>query len=327
MALFTVQRNGYTTAVKMIGDIVADMVNNGFTVVYPTTYNIATVLTAPTKIILEAGVDVDPLAASQPWRVCFDVKSDDGVAMYIATPLQLKNDGTVSTVNSSAGSPLFYAGATGTQMTNGQALNSADPSTGFINRTQRIGTDGKAFPLNYRMTISDHGIFIGCYEGNWASGIFQTAINSYFNWVLIQRPVNKTTGLPLTTGKCPVFCVNKVDSKYWRFIVRESDIPHPTNPVTATEHSEDCFRIINNQNQISLTEDKKYLVSFMHNLNTPRFRYTEELDMVGIVSSDVIMDTVPTQMTVYGGTRVYTAMPGSSAFNTGVKLLALTSIQ
>jgi hypothetical protein len=323
MAFFSVQRNGYLTVSNMMLSVINDMIDHGFTVKYPSSFDPSAPLEAPFKIVLEAGPLVDPLAATQPWRVAFSIDDAAGQAVgaWVGSPFQIKDDGTISTLYGGPGGTAGLAGTVG-KMT---FAVSSDPDTGLFNRTARVSSlQQGTYPLNYRLTVSSRGFFLGAFEGNWASNIYATSA-SYFNWILVQRPVDKTSGTILTTGKCPVFCVNKVNDKYWRFVVRESDLPHPTAPVPANSHSEDNFRIINTQNQISITEEQTYLVSFMNNLNTPRFRYTEELDMIGLVSSDVIMEGIEVPVTVYGGSKVYTALPGSSQFNTGVRILALTS--
>lgn len=324
MAFFTIQRDGFITVSEMMQSAINDMIDHGFTMIHPVGYDPATPITLPFTAVLEATTLVDPLAATQPWRVNFNITADQSVAAYVATPLQIKDDGTVAVVTGSSGAAVQFAGTVG-KIT--PTLVQTDPSTGFINRASRITqTSAATFPLNYRLSITDRGFFLGAFEGNWASGNYNgQTTKSWFNWLLVQRPVNKTTGDTLVTGKCPVFCVNSVNGQYWKFVVRESDIPHPTVQVAANNHSEDSFRVINTKNQISLTEDKTYLVTFMNNLNTPRFRYVEELDMVGVVSADVVMEGRSVPFTVFGENRTYVALPGSDSFNTGVRVLAITS--
>jgi hypothetical protein len=161
-----------------------------------------------------------------------------------------------------------------------------------------------------------------------------------------------------TTSKHPVFCVNGVAGRYYTFVVREKDIAHPTSGpedhtkiayynssggtsgtlvsgyvgtmgynnyvyrVPAVLNSEDNHLLFNPENQISLTEDKKYLVSFPHNLSTPRFRYTEELDLVGLTSADVLMSGQVITINTYGeaADRNYLALPPSGKYNTGLRI-------
>ena len=227
-----------------------------------------------------------------------------------------------------------------------------DATQGFVNRKIRVGDHPQAYPLNYAITISDHGLFFGLWEGTWST--LQRTMNNkrdnYFNWFVIQRPVDRFTGKTLTAGRAPVFCINCVGYKYWKFIVREADILHPSQGdqqlrsslynselqapviqvtpfrVPADQHSEDSFAIINSSNQIALTEDSKYMVSFLHNLSTPRFRYSEELDMVGQTSADVCMSSNFISLTTYqeSGPRQYRAMPANNKYNSGLRICILT---
>ena len=227
-----------------------------------------------------------------------------------------------------------------------------DATQGFVNRKIRVGAHPQAYPMNYAITISDHGLFFGLWEGTWST--LQRTMNSkrdnYFNWFVIQRPVDRFTGKTLTSGRAPVFCINCVGYKYWKFIVREADILHPSQgdqqlrssffnselqaPVTqvtpfrvpADQHSEDSFAVINSSNQIALTEDSKYMVGFLHNLSTPRFRYSEELDMVGQTSADVCMSSNFISLTTYqeSGPRQYRAMPANNKYNSGLRICILT---
>jgi hypothetical protein len=206
------------------------------------------------------------------------------------------------------------------------------------------------------MTLTDRGMFFGVWEGTWST-IQKTKARSgtdkdnYFNWFLIQRPVNRYTGKVLTVGRTPVFCINSVGYKYWKFIVREEDVLHPSlgDPdnkreyidttgniaiescsyrVPADAHTQDSFAVINTTNQIALTEDSKYLVSFLHNLTTPRFRYSEELDMIGQTSADVCMAGNDVSITAYGesGPRVYRALPANNPYNSGLRICVLRNI-
>jgi len=80
---------------------------------------------------------------------------------------------------------------------------------------------------------------------------------------------------------------------------------------------------------VSLTEDKTYLLSFPHNLTTPRYRYTEELDMIGTTSSDVVMSGQDIQFKTYGevGPRTYRALPANGPLNTGLRIAVLWAPQ
>lgn len=302
----------------------------------------------------------------QPWRVAFDcvVNKTNAAAgpqqllAYAATPVQLQDNGSIANIWSANGSSIIdRAGIMGALPTgtNGTPAT-GKPQEGFLNREQRVQSNPEVYPLNYAMTLTDRGMFFGVWEGTWSTiqkskARSTTDNDNYFNWFLIQRPVNRYTGKVLTTGRTPVFCVNSVGYKYWKFIVREEDVLHPSlgdpdnrreyiaaNSVVISEscsyrvpadaHTQDSFAVLNTTNQIALTEDSKYLVSFLHNLTTPRFRYSEELDMIGQTSADVCMAGNDVSITAYGesGPRIYRALPANNPYNSGLRICVLRNI-
>lgn len=211
--------------------------------------------------------------------------------------------------------------------------------------------------MNYQLTMTNRGIFFGIWEGTWSTmqkskTRSATDKDSYFNWFLCQRPVNRYTGQTTTSGRAPVFCINSVGYKYWQFVVRESDVLHPQQGdpenyrdsintgtynitkaqtpyrVPADAHSQDAFAVLNTTNQIAITEDSKYLVSFIYNLASPRFRYSEELDMIGQTSADICMAGNQISINTYNesGSRVYHAMPANGQYNTGLRIAVLKDI-
>jgi hypothetical protein len=302
----------------------------------------------------------------QPWRVAFDVvrnltKPDAGpqqLLAYAATPVQLQDNGSIANIWSANGISIidrsgmmgaFPTGVSGAPLT-------TNPTEGFLNRETRVQSNPEVYPLNYAMTLTDRGMFFGVWEGTWSTiqkskAKSTTDKDNYFNWFLIQRPVNRYTGKVLTVGRTPVFCINSVGYKYWKFIVREEDVLHPSlgdpdnrreyiaaNSVVVSEscsyrvpadaHTQDSFAVLNTTNQIALTEDSKYLVSFLHNLTTPRFRYSEELDMIGQTSADVCMAGNDVSITAYGesGPRQYRALPANNPYNSGLRICVLKNI-
>ena len=247
-------------------------------------------------------------------------------------------------------------------------INDENNDEGFINRRKRVrqmsytrSTDiakandqpdfGESYPINTQLTVTDRGIFFGAWEGNFSTLQKKELANNWndnaFSWFLIQRPVDRITGRILTTGRCPLFCINSVGFKYHKFIVRESDIFHPTQGpkkeamdfypdngvqydyrTPADQNSVDSFAILNTTNQIALTEDSKFLVSFLHNLTSPRFRYSEELDMLGQTSADVCISGNDLSITAYqeSGPRKYKALPSNKPYNTGLRIVVLKDI-
>lgn len=282
---------------------------------------------------LDASNDVNPNqddTISQSWRVYFSVDEPQVASAAAATPLQiyyddLKDKIVMSQITDDTGTTIDVVGVTGAAQPKG-FVEPADPYQGFVNRTVRVGTEERTYPLNFRLTITNRGFFLGIWEGNWSTQRAGASESSnYFNWMLVQKPVNRVTGVPLTTGKAPVFHVNSVNYKYWKNVVREADVLHPSPRVAADEHTPDSHMLFNTQNQVALTEDRTYLLTFPHNLTTPRFRYTEEMDMIGITSADVVMAGQWVQFQTYGewGPRNYIAMPPGGELNTGLRIAVI----
>lgn len=292
---------------------------------------------------LEAMGDVDPLnnpavyplkSDRQPWRVQFIIPEEQKAAGSVATELQMGYDPdaarvTISKITSDTGAILDNIGSMGAAQPGG-IFSATDVNQGFYNRKIRVANQSKTYPITYRLTITDRGFFLGMWEGSWSTQrAAATTASNYFNWVVVQRPVDRNTGVVLTDGKAPVFMVNGVNYKYYKFVVREADILHPTARVAADSNSDDSSMLFNSRNQVVLTEDKTYLLTFPHNLTTPRFRYTEELDMLGTTSADVVMASQEIQFKTYGerGARTYSALPPSGAANTGLRMAVVSAPQ
>ena len=292
---------------------------------------------------MEATGDVDPLndpavqqlpSDRQPWRVQFVVPDEQKAAGSVATGLQMTYDPnaakvTISKITDDTGAIIDNVGSIGATQPGG-VFSNTDVNQGFYNRKVRVANQAVTYPLTYRLTITDRGFFLGIWEGSWSTQrAAATANSNYFNWVLVQRPVDRNTGVTLVQGKAPVFMVNGVNYTYYKLVVREADILHPTAPVAADANSDDSSMLFNSKNQVALTEDKTYLLTFPHNLTTPRFRYTEELDLIGTTSADVVMASQEIQFRTYGerGARTYAALPPSGQYNTGLRLAVMAAPQ
>jgi hypothetical protein len=278
-----------------------------------------------------------------------DVAAAEVLMVYAGTPLQLDGHGAVAERSINSSGTLLYTdiiGAIGAQVSTGnQADNSItiapttglasykplatgvgtvtdSPTKGLVNRTKRVGNSGASYPLSYRLVINARGIWLGVWEDATTA-----ETSASFNWFLIQRPVDRTTGAVVTTGKAPVFCVNACGGEYWQFVVRESDILRPGVRRPADVHTVDSEAILNPEEQVSLSEDGKYIVTFPSRLNTSRYRYSYELDIIGTTSADVVSQYSDVPLRVYGegSDRSYKALHATKTGNTGMRLLVLNS--
>lgn len=201
-----------------------------------------------------------------------------------------------------------------------------------------------AQPISYQITVTDHGVFIGCW------GPDPEENGKGFSWMLAQRPVDKktgitrgvnpATGLPYTgtetddngnlipLGNRPLFCVNSVNGNFYKFVVREHDNPVPSARKDATKNSPDSGAVINPYQQQSLTENGEYVITFLNNLNSSRFKYADELDMLGTVSSDVVGGGSQINVSVYSEEqkRAYHALWSSGSFGTKMRIMVLADV-
>lgn len=190
------------------------------------------------------------------------------------------------------------------------------------------GRTKESHPYSFRLSISDHGIALFV----WEEG--QDLWGNKFSWMVAQRPVDSSTGVPLVVkdanSRCPVFCVYSIgggepdttvqklaienfssaDSPYdhtlfskaakiYRFTVREIDVNRPTVPVLASIDTPDNRAVINAKQQVSIAEGNAYVLSFMRGFNTARFSYSEDIDMVTYTSADVISSCTEVTVSPY----------------------------
>ena len=343
MAGYTVQRSGFLRVPEMFYQIAQDLIANGFVMKFPNSPLMAPMANtdyAPFKVTLEAGPEIDPLNASQPWRIQLHAVATQTGDVIFGTPLQLAKDGTTATLDADFGGTNFPIGIlTAPSNTDSFAAAGGAPSNRFIQRYERIKTNIQAatYPFSYRLTITDHGVALVV----WEDGADDQAKN--YSWFVCQRPVDHITGKPLVTGHCPLVCLYGLTPSnltavlgtnvsptivldgVYKFIVRESDVNRPTRPVHANIDTEDSSAIINNRKQVAITENNRYVITFPNGINTPRYMYTEELDMIAYTSADVVSQYADVPITVYGeaAPRTYKAMQANHPYNQGMRILVL----
>lgn len=359
--LYTNELGGYTAVATLMKDIVADMVANGFTQIFP-----ASPYDGNGTVILEPTIAVDPLWAEPTpgknptsWRIAFTT-SGDKVKANVATSVQLMDDGTIAKANI----PSEPHNA-------GNIIGVLDPATPaeadkatFIDRSNLTGIAGAVYPMSYMLSISDHGVFLSVWDqSSDENQSEETVISPAFRWILIQRPVSHTDGSTYVTGRAPVFCVytvfegskniarldtddlgmsdvmaRKVDGVYYRdievkaqlhrkFVVREADILKPSLPRPADQNVEDSAAILNSNYQVAVSEDNRYIITIPKGLNTMRYAYTHELDMLAYTSADVIGQWNEIDLDVYadadGNKSKYTykSLLANRIKNTGMRIL------
>ena len=328
---FTVQRSGFVRAPELFYQLVVDLLAHGFTQSFPTTPllpPVANQVYAPFKVTLEAGPTIDQFNANMPWRIQIDAFSAQDADITVATPLQLQNDGSKAMLDkteSGGGSTLMPAGHLSTTSPL-SAVSTTNPTMldqHFLFRSGRVLVEGnaEAYPMSYRLTTTSHGIGFFLWEDA------SDAYSNHFSWFVVQRPVDHITGLPTTTGHRPLFCIFGLNTKVSQFVVREDDILKPGKIHNAALDEEDSAAIINITKQVSITENNRYVITFPNGLNTQRYMYTEELDLLAYTSADVISQFSDVPLTVYGEAtpRTYKALNANDVNNSGMRILTLVA--
>ena len=334
-----IQRDGFTTVKELTYQLMKDLVANGFKQIFPTVpLTDAGLLPAgDLTFVLEAqGADSaggtgNEMYKTQPWRIRFETLGNQKLDVQVATHLQLLNDGTSTKMPKGVGIPTAFdlPGLLGDTPQNGTELTTIDNGPNhFVDRRYWVRADEYAgsYPMSYLLTITERGIALCVWEHD------SDDVGSRFSWVVVQRAVDHKTGAVQVNGHAPVFCAYSTmtstpsTSKIRRFIVREADVLRPTDTrCLATVDSVDMNAIMNSTQQVRITEDNKYVVSCPNRLNTPRYAYTQELDLIAHTSADVVSQWSNVPLTMYGeGTpRVYRAMHSNGPNNTNMRILLL----
>lgn len=340
MAGFVARKSGFFTVGDLMLSVVKDMKDNGFNIVHPAAWVEPTVAADRQNftVLMEAGQNVDPLNPAtgnkQPWRIRLQVYDSYTAGLVVGTQISLPDNGNQSWMVNGTDT-IGPIGAIGEYYTEGTGINrkpkpatSAASGEGFINRKYRVTTSGAgsidlstSYPMSYYLAITPRGFFLSVWED------YTTDTSAIPHaWILVQRPVDRKTGMVITTGKAPVFCLCSVAGVISKIVVRESDVLRPSNPYDATKDTVNSAAVINALEQVAVSEDNKYVVSFPSRLNTPRYAYTYELDMIGYTSADVVAENTQIPLRVYGeaSDRKFVAMHASKSNNTGMRIVALT---
>ena len=337
---FFVERKGYTRLSDVMYAVVADMKANGFTQKYPTSPLIkpADGSFAKFSVVMEPDATVNALSTVAQYAIRFECAPPvvlNGGTSQTAWETKYIND-TSSTYADATGVDTIMMDITTPSLLNYTtgAIQYVDPDeqNNAIFWSRRRAMNYRAWPMSYALSITDRGIALCIWEND------QDKEGNNFAWFVVQRPVDKTSGAQLkddAVSHCPVVAIVKagnnsllnsyISSDVEYFTVCETDISRPSKRKSATKHEEDSTRLINSAKQVMIMEDGKYVIDFPCRFNTARYSYTQELDMVGITSADVVSAGSDVATTVYGEAtpRTYYSLMANGANNTGMRFLFL----
>lgn len=263
----------HNTTIAALGTLLINNLQaNGFVLKYVnagSTSDVSPNITA-TKATLESGSGVDPLYATQPWRIQIDAATSASViTFYLGTSTQLPDAGT---------------------------------TTGSVN-CPSLNTASYAFPWSIYVAVSNHGFSIYATADNLNAGyntIFgvQRLVNRTTGATLTTNhsPVIGFTQ-PVAGGATQASILREDDTVVptaWANIYTpNSRIIAPINTIGATQPS--YFTDYNNN----------FLVFNISGICTPRFIYLEDLDHFLWCSANAFNTHNDLVVDAYGGSRTY----------------------
>lgn len=331
---YTIERNGFTSFQSWVQALAIDIRAAGFTAVNIDGTLTNDVINVPIteKVLFRAGPTVDPAADTQPWSIAlFYNEEDQYVDIYICTPDQVIDSAASFRIARKRVDTEFVQSAGKLTRESYEFTGTGEDRVDYrffsFEQWEIPNSDVEANPLSYRLVVSPHGISLQCWVESYDSA------GDKFAWLLVQRMVDPT-GAPVVTGKAPLFCLfsnrgyedqNGMSDplSIQKFVVRESDVNSPTIPVTALEDTADSSRIINGAQQVSIREGNTIVMFFPNDLNTQRYKYPHQLDMIGAISSDVVSQSTELSIPIFGEDtpRRYRGMNADREFNRGVRIL------
>lgn len=299
----------------------ADLKLAGLTQVLPATGQPFAPVSGVGKFVMDSAPAVNPVNATQPWRILVDLDAAlptaGRIRIAVANPQQISNAGVTTSfpggVDTSGARVMGQLGAAWNRSTG------AAPGDAFITRNIAGQTYDEGTTLSYLLVATPRGISLFVWED-------ASDVAPRYSFFTIQLPVNKDTGVVINDQNTPIFCVYESDTAGpQKFVVSESDVFRPTPSVAADSDTVNSAAILNSQEQIAIARGNKYLVTFPNRLNTQRYAYTEELDMIAYTSADVIGEESEIPVRVYGegSDRIYRAMKANGPNNTKMRLLML----
>lgn len=214
------------------------------------------------------------------------------------------------------------------------------------NETGVTRTDeGSKFPLHTMYSCSRDSIYFrdaGVYFSQEAANLqnaentVDTVYDESGNTYNLSNLDNSKTFYILSPYDREDYLADEYTAKnIWRFVAREFDILKPTDVHKfATRHQVDSNAVINPLEQLSITDENRFVITFPTGLTTQRFMYPkEEMDLICFSSAEVVAESSNIPMTTYkyDGTSIdkrrYQGMRSTAAFGNGMRIMALVNGQ
>lgn len=327
-----IQRNGFSTFKSLVVDLVGILKANGFDVVNVDGTATDSIADINSKVCMNATSIVDPIVSNQPWSLSlFYDEQEQWLDFYITgrdQVIDIDGDFRIA-VRRAVDETDYLSGKLTKDSLNRISSEAGSSRTVSFENWDILGSDTQANPMSYQVSFHPHGFTLSI----WVES-YDNAGDKFF-WLCCQRMVTKS-GSVVTKGKSPLFCVfstrglaasrtNDIDDIY-QFVVREKDVNAPTFPVSATTDTADSNRIINSKQQVSIREDDTIVMTFPNGLCTQRYGYIHQLDLIGIISADVLSQSIELEVNPFNEAtaRKYVGMNAQQPFNKGMRVMFWT---
>lgn len=249
-------------------------------------------------IVLQSNAPVDALLstdASQSYRMAIkQTRVNPGVAGETRTTFTV------------------YFGSSDQITVNGGVvnINPACPSVDFWNAAKMPSA---AREYSYRVTLTDRGFAIAMWSVSNINKITDNVL------LVVQRPVNPTSGAPKLDGEAPIFAIKKghadASSSLFMAVIRQmSDpVPDPTWSNLGTLTARNLYRCTLDWAHPNLFDNYSHIIKFPFGFATDDALYLEEMDLLCLVNATAFAYNQDVKITMYGESaqRSYKATWGS----------------
>lgn len=247
-------------------------------------------------IVLQSAAPVDSMIATdatQTYRIALRAPKVTSTAGVVTRP-----------------SVQAFLGSKDQIAVNGEAITisaSAQPHTVWASANE----PSPLREYSYRLTLTDRGFALAMWV---VTNVNSTAYNSL---LVVQRPVNPTTGAPKQDGQAPIFALRRspdsTTNVFDVLLVRQKDDPSAGAWVTLDKASEsNLYRCTMDWSHPNLFDNFSHIIKFPFGFASPSALYLEEMDLVCLVNGTAFASNQDVKITMYGESseRKYTTTWG-----------------
>lgn len=240
--------------------------------------------TTSTTVVLQSTPVVDSLLSTDPtqtYRIAFKsqfLKSKEGVTTRPSVTMYFGSSDQITVVGETI------------------SISPQCPTYPLWNSSTEPGTSRE---YSYRMTFTDRGFAFS----QWiVTNVNSTSSNGL---LVVQRPVNPTTGAPKQDGESPIFALRRSPGSgtnvFDACLIREkSDSSTGSWFDLGTASASNLYRCTLDWSHPNLFDNYSHIVKFPFGLASPNALYLEEFDLMCIVNGTAFASNQEVKIAMYG---------------------------